>query len=885
MGLNPHAAARLRAKKRGLPSSSTASSSARPSSSSRLGKPAPKFREKRAADLQWKKLTLPAELGFNDDGGLLELDEIEGVDVQYEDGKVVFKTREDDDDQPPAKKSKKGKAKAHDQDGDHFVSAFPDEEDERMGEPKFDEDEELSFPEEEKQENEAVVEQAEPAEEEKPASKPTKAKEKAKGKKRARDEAESKEKEVEEAVPEEAFNVATCLPAWQHLPLPTPLYRALHELSFTTPTAIQERTLLAIALSSSTDDEPAVESAFATSAPGAARDVVGVAQTGSGKTYAYGLPILSHILSQSSSSSSPAEEEQEDKEFDLPPHPPTRLSALILCPTRELALQVRQSLSSLAVRTLPLLPSSPERDALAAEDPRKRVKGRLVNIVALTGGMSVEKQKRQLEKGADIVVATPGRLWDLIGESDLLVREIKGMKFLVIDEADRMIENGHYAELDNIVKLTRRQGAQSEEAFTNDFSAPRSSVNLLPARDEMQTFVFSATMSKELQQNFKRKGGGRNSRWRPATEAGGEMSSLDDLLERLDFRDPDPEIIDLAPENGLVETLKECKVECLQNEKDIHLYHFLLRYPARTIVFLSAIDGIRRLFPLLTLLKVNVIAIHSGMQQRQRLKALDKFKSSPNAVLIATDVAARGLDIPSVSHVVHFQLPRSADTYVHRSGRTARAGTSGLALQLVAPEERNTQRMLMASLGKTIDLPTLPLDFSILDQLKQRVELARKIDQSAHKVTKQAHEDKWLREAAEAMEIDLSEDEDEDDPRVGGGGGKKKRQYMLAKNRTLRAELEGLLKRPLMVRGASAKYLTTRGTVGLVDQLVGGTAHSSILGVEASTALDDLSKQPKTKADKRIAKALEGQKKAKPAKKTKDEKREAKRQEKEEQEQ
>lgn len=245
-------------------------------------------------------------------------------------------------------------------------------------------------------------------------------------------------------------------------------------------------------------------------------------------------------------------------------------------------------------------------------------------------------------------------------------------------------------------------------------------------------------------------------------------------------------------------------------EQDIHLYHFLLRYPARTIVFLAAIDGIRRLHPLLSLLKVNVIPLHSGMQQRQRLKALDKcvssstsssttrpqtngallrrFKSSRDAVLLATDVAARGLDIPSVSHVVHYQLPRAADTYVHRSGRTARAGTEGLALQLVAPEEKNVQRMLMASLGKSAsstslcrasaapvrsralmshccgrtatDLPTLPADFSILDQLKKRVELAKQIDQAHHRLTKQAHEDKWLRDAAEAMEIDLDDDDE-----------------------------------------------------------------------------------------------------------------------------
>lgn len=266
------------------------------------------------------------------------------------------------------------------------------------------------------------------------------------------------------------------LPGWAHLQLANPLYRALAESGFTSPTEIQERALKVDAPAQTTD---AHESAFA--APHTERDLVGIAQTGSGKTLAYGLPILSHILSQAEPSAARAASPSGSTTSSEDDLPPTRLAALILCPTRELALQVRQALSSLAVRTLPLLPSSPETDKLAPEDPRRRQKGRLVQVVALTGGMSVDKQKRQLEKGADIVVATPGRLWDLIGEvrptlaqesirtllmaglwhvlfpqSDLLVREIKGMKFLVIDEADRMIENGHFAELDNIVKLTRR---------------------------------------------------------------------------------------------------------------------------------------------------------------------------------------------------------------------------------------------------------------------------------------------------------------------------------------------------------------------------------------------------------------------------------------------
>lgn len=245
-----------------------------------------------------------------------------------------------------------------------------------------------------------------------------------------------------------SISAATALlPNWSHLSLAPSLYRALHELKFENPTAIQERALAfeegstkraqaeepvaAAAEGSETEDRKeddgddewtgisndAVGADFQTPATPHDRDIVGVAQTGSGKTFAYGLPILSHILREAASASkrapSPAPSEES---ADLDPYPPTRLAALILCPTRELALQVRASLFSVAVRTLPLLPPTEANAKLSEEDPRRRQKGKLVNIVALTGGMSVDKQKRQLEKGADIIVATPGRLWDLIGE-------------------------------------------------------------------------------------------------------------------------------------------------------------------------------------------------------------------------------------------------------------------------------------------------------------------------------------------------------------------------------------------------------------------------------------------------------------------------------------
>jgi ATP-dependent RNA helicase DDX24/MAK5 len=228
--------------------------------------------------------------------------------------------------------------------------------------------------------------------------------------------------------------VEKLLPNWSHLPLPVPLYRALHELKFNQPTAIQERAL-SVEIGAMpfihpeeaeeeeewggiTDDLPPSVSipklskkqqrAAAVIPVGPIRntldrDLVGVAQTGSGKTLAYGLPILSFILS------SPAPSAITDLTADY-----SRLAALILAPTRELALQVRAALSEVAIRTNPVL--SEELQDPNVNAPRKRERGRHVSVVALTGGMSVEKQKRQLSRGADILVATPGRLWDLIKE-------------------------------------------------------------------------------------------------------------------------------------------------------------------------------------------------------------------------------------------------------------------------------------------------------------------------------------------------------------------------------------------------------------------------------------------------------------------------------------
>lgn len=593
----------------------------------------------------------------------------------------------------------------------------------------------------------------------------------------------------------------TLLPEYASVPLLPSLKRALLALTFTKPTPIQARTFAAV---------------IAQNGSVATKDVVGIAQTGSGKTLAYSMPILQEILRSFRSQETPS------------------LTALVLCPTRELALQVRQHMgqvvhhASVGVDT-----ESMNGKGKAKAIPR-------ANIVTVCGGLSAEKQKRLLSSahGVDVIVATPGRMWDLIQEDAQIAQQIRQCKFLVLDEADRMIENGHFAELENIVALTKRKAPSlpvverpDQTAFENDFEDLGNEMSTIPARQDMRTYVFSATMSKDLQTKLKRKTS------MAASNAGGS-SALDDLLAKLDFRDPAPTVIDLTPESGTVSTLKEIAVECLLKEKDVYLYYFLLRFPGRTLVFFSSIDAIRRLQPLLALLKVNSAVIHSGMQQRARLKALDRFKTADSMALLATDVAARGLDIPTVDHVIHYQLPRTADTYIHRSGRTARAGKEGISLQLCCPEEKRQQRSLLTALKRTKQLASLDVDFSVYEKLSARVDLAKRVEVAQHRSAKSKHEEDWFRKAAEDMEIAYGSDASDSDH--GRGRMKNKKRRAESEVEQLKVQLASMLAQPLSKRGISGKYLTSSSNGNFARQMLSGETHDKLLGMPSTTALDAL---------------------------------------------
>lgn len=259
---------------------------------------------------------------------------------------------------------------------------------------------------------------------------------------------------------------------------------------------------------------------------------------------------------------------------------------------------------------------------------------------------------------------------------------------------------------------------------------------------------------------------------------------------------------------------------------------------------MSSIDGIRRLTPILELLQLKIWPLHSQMEQKQRLKNLERFKNATKCVLLATDVAARGLDVPFVDHVIHFQVPRSADVYVHRNGRTARAERPGFGLLLCAPDERKLLRALFKNLNRKDDeVMDLPVERDLLDKLKNRVEVARKIDKIQHGATKENHDKKWLRDAAEALEIELSDEE------LGNGKANNEKDRQV---KALKMQLSDLLSQPLMARGISAKFITS-GSRPIVDDLLRGENHDTLLGLKVVAAQDDVATKGKNTKGKRIA--------------------------------
>ncbi|KAG0232284.1 ATP-dependent RNA helicase [Actinomortierella wolfii] len=538
----------------------------------------------------------------------------------------------------------------------------------------------------------------------------------------------------------------------------------------------------------------------------AGRDVVGVAETGSGKTLAFGLPIVQY-LSQSTE--------------------PEHLTALILTPTRELAIQVKDHLVQFTQFT-----------------------GH--HVVPIVGGMSIQKQTRQMDRNPAILVATPGRLWELISTNPTYSERVKQARFLVLDEADRMLEQGHFEELSSILKLMSRKREVTSDWNVEDASKPEKADMQSEFKNPRQTFIFTATLSKELSMNLKRK---KNRAQEYDTSDASAQGTMEELMDRIDFQDENPAFVRIDSGKAVASKLLEGRIECLTTDKDLYLYYFVKKYPGRTLVFVNSIDALRHLVPVMRLLGVDALGLHAQMQQRQRLKNLDRFKQNPEAVMVASDVAARGLDIPLVDHVIHYQVPRSGDIYVHRSGRTARANNEGISLLICGPDESLLYKKICITLKKDNGIPEFPVDHGVITEMKKRLALAKKIDELEHRMAKSAHEDDWMLKMAEEMDLIVDDDmlndpkkknkkgknhQNNDDDEALDDNSSASSEKDRAKAKALRAELKALLQKPLLPRGASAKYITSGAIRDLADRLRDQNHNPLLPAHLQTTALEDI---------------------------------------------
>lgn len=320
-------------------------------------------------------------------------------------------------------------------------------------------------------------------------------------------------------------------------------------------------------------------------------DVMGLAQTGTGKTLAFGLPLMQRLLDQQGKPT------------------PRTAKALILAPTRELVNQIADSLRPLA-------------------------KGSKLRVSTVVGGQSIGKQIAFMARGTDILVATPGRLIDLMDRGAVDLSETRN---LVLDEADQMLDLGFIHALRRIAPF---------------LGSPR------------QTMLFSATMPKQME----------------------ELSQA--YLT-------DPKRVQVSPPGKAADKITQAVHFVPKSEKPLKLREILSQDPnALTLVFARTKHGAERLMKGLVADGFNAASIHGNKTQGQRDRAIKAFRAGEVSILVATDVAARGIDIPGVALVVNFDLPDVPDNYVHRIGRTARAGREGEAVAFCAPDEAKLLRQI-----------------------------------------------------------------------------------------------------------------------------------------------------------------------------------------------
>ncbi|XAR62708.1 RNA helicase [Bertholletia excelsa] len=562
--------------------------------------------------------------------------------------------------------------------------------------------------------------------------------------------------------------------AWNELRLHPLLMNSIYRLKFKEPTPIQKACI-----------PPAAHQG---------KDVIGAAETGSGKTLAFGLPILQRLLEEQEKADKLVEDKGDEVERIAPR---SILRALIITPTRELALQVTDHLKEVA-------------------------RGTNIRVVPIVGGMSTQKQERLLKARPEVVVGTPGRLWELMSGGEIHLVELHSLSFFVLDEADRMIENGHFHELQSIIDmLPMVSGSHEGHSQNTQACVTVSSVQ----RKKRQTFVFSATLALSADFRKKLKRGSLKSK-QSMTNG---LNSIETLSERAGMR-ANAAIVDLTNASIMADKLEESFIECREEDKDAYLYYILsVHGQGRTIVFCTSIAALRHTCSLLRILGINVWTLHAQMQQRARLKAMDRFRSNENGILVATDVAARGLDIPGVRTVVHYQLPHSAEVYVHRSGRTARAFTDGCSISLISPNDTAKFAALCKSFSKE-SFRRFPVEISYMPEVIKRLSLARQIDKILRKGAQEKAKKSWFERNAESIELDLEDNESEEE-RVSSHEQKKATSIHLQK---LQQELNMLLSRPLQPKTFSHRFLAGAGVSPLLQHQFEQLASQKLVDIRNS---------------------------------------------------
>ena len=365
---------------------------------------------------------------------------------------------------------------------------------------------------------------------------------------------------------------------FEGLELAQPILRAIEAEGYDIPTPIQEKSI------------PPLLKGY---------DLLGVAQTGTGKTAAFALPIL-HRLSKTCQKATPG-----------------RPNALILAPTRELAGQIADSFKTYGQRLH-------------------------LRTTVVFGGVSVRGQAKALGRGAHILVATPGRLLDLMNQRHIRLDRVE---IFILDEADRMLDMGFIHDVKKVTAALPKQ---------------------------RQTGFFSATMPKSVQ------------------------SLADGLLN-------DPTKVEVAPAATTADKVEQ-KVLFVAKDKKRALLINLMKDTSirRVLIFTRTKHGANRVAQFLDQNGIKADAIHGNKTQNARQKALKRFKEGSIRALVATDIAARGIDIDSVTHVINFEIPNEAENYVHRIGRTARAGADGIAISLCQHDERSYLRSIEKVIRKSL---------------------------------------------------------------------------------------------------------------------------------------------------------------------------------------